>query len=67
MCPAASTTTACKSRVGYMIAAISPRRAVLTGWVEENIGETLTFYTIPPTDIRENRASVFAKNRPYSM
>jgi hypothetical protein len=47
MCPAASTTTACKSRVGYMIAAISPRRAVLTGWVEENIGETLTFLHDP--------------------
>src|SRR5436190_24115702 len=60
-CPAGSTTTACKSCVGYMTGVTSPRRAAisrsgspngqayskLTGWVEENIEETLTFYRLP--------------------
>ena len=59
---ARSTTTVCKSCAGYMIGAISSRRIAiwppgspngranipkLTGWVEDNIDETLTFYRLP--------------------
>ena len=33
----------------------SGKYSKLTGWVEENIDETLTFYTILPADIGENR------------
>ena len=55
-------TTVCGSCAGFTTAAISPRRAAisplgspdgsakyskLTGWVEESIEETLTFYRLP--------------------
>src|SRR6201981_2668495 len=57
-CRAGSTTTVCRSCAGCMIGAISsrpaaiwppgsPKYAKLTGWVEDNIDETLTFYRLP--------------------
>ena len=61
-CRARSTTTACRSCAGSTTGAISPRCAATsppgspngrantrscTGWVEENIEETLTFYRLP--------------------
>jgi putative transposase len=57
-CRAGSTTTAFRSCVGSMTGMTSRRRAAiftkwsgkyskLTGWVEDNIDETLTFYRLP--------------------
>src|ERR1700758_3461709 len=61
-CRAKSTTTVCRSCAGYTTGVTSWRRVAiwppgspngqskypkLTGWVEENIDETLTFYRLP--------------------
>src|SRR6202045_4967863 len=61
-CRARSTTTACRSCAGYMtrrgltearrdlaawLAKWSGKYSKLTGWVEDNIDETLTFYRLP--------------------
>ena len=55
MCRAGSTTTVCGNCAGCMTGAISPpgwpsghpKYAKLTGWVEDNIDETLSFYRLP--------------------